>query len=1152
LLTRSLSRGMLMTVWALVAHVVCVCALAAGVREDVGYSTLVEELGLAAPDGSGVPVLMAEGPIDEDGRYQPLQSHPEFLGKTIQPRSPGPPPPANDSGHATFVAQNFFGLATSIAPGISQIEVYEANDFMGNGFMHTGSVTLNPNVSQQASRVGNHSWIASAGTNNSTIDHLARMDWVVERDDFVQVVGVNNGQNGNNPIYSNGLNSIAVGVTNGNHALGTLALGGVYTSGRTKPELVAPISATSWATPIVSAAAANLIETAHNTPALSNGSYTLARIPTQTIYHAETSEVIKAALLAGASRMAFNSDGSAITNYRGEAAQQTANGLDSRFGAGQVNVYNSYHIIAGGEQNSVQEGGPLSVGAAGFDYDANFGGTAGSNNTADYEFTAGWTGQTLAASLVWNAKVDIDQLRTIANKANAVTLNNLNLSLIDITDGPVGQLLISSSGSSQNSENLWTTLVGGRRYRMQVTAGGTPFNWDYGLAWTTTATIGWTGASGGVWKDNDSAAANWIKGSTASGFLDGEHVVFNDTGIDNTVDIVGSVAPGSILVDNSAQNYSFNGGPIVGATGLIKRGTGMLAINNTNGYTGETIVQNGSVQIGVANGLSAAGRLSVTGPGLFDLNGFNQSLSGISGNGQIVVGAGTLTVGAGNGNSEYSGTFLGTGEILKIGSGTATFRSGHSFAGGITVQDGYLTITANNALGTAVGATVVADGGALVLVGPVNYSTPETIILNGSGEAGFGALENQAGDNLLAGTISLSSDSRIGMTAGIIRHHGLFQIPAGTTMTKDGGGQLQLRGSLDFGGASVVSVVSGTLLLQPNLSTATISIANPAPVLRIQGTGVARIAASTKNPLADSTDPTRRVAVENHVPAGFVVEIGAVAIDTLTGNGGTLINSSGSLSATHIRQSSLTLNSGTSRAVIRSDGTPLGTSVLGQLTMASSSIFDLNNNDLILRANAGNKDAIHADIEAKIKSAQNGVDTNFITRWDGPGITSSAARTASVAAGFDLVSLGVIRNSDLDITTGLPGSTYTTFGGQPVLPDDVLVKYTYTGDGNLDGAVTFDDYAAMDAAFFETIPNVGWATGDVNFDGLINFDDYAVIDQTFFQQGPPLTSDVPAAPLFFQAASATAVVAVPEPATATFALFWLLITIAALSLSWRS
>jgi hypothetical protein len=139
------------------------------------------------------------------------------------------------------------------------------------------------------------------------------------------------------------------------------------------------------------------------------------------------------------------------------------------------------------------------------------------------------------------------------------------------------------------------------------------------------------------------------------------------------------------------------------------------------------------------------------------------------------------------------------------------------------------------------------------------------------------------------------------------------------------------------------------------------------------------------------------------------------------------------------------------------------------------------------------------------------VDPNFITNWNGTGLTSSAARAANVAAGFDLVNLGPIRNSDLDIVTGVPGSAYTSIDGEPVGPHDLILKYTYTGDGNLDGAVTFDDYAAMDSAFFGLIPTLGWATGDINFDNAITFDDYSIVDQTFFFQAAPLTDGEPEA-----------------------------------------
>ncbi len=279
---------------ALAAMAQCTRELYAAVnRSDVGYAALVGQLGAAAPNGAGVPVLMAEFGID--GGYQALVSLPQFANKSIAVRTPL----GGNSGHATEVAESFFGMATSIAPGINQIELYESNDFLTNGYMHWATSALVPNVSPQASRVANHSWIASGSNNNMTIDHLGRLDWLVHQDDFVQVVGVNNGPNGNSPIYSNSLNSIAVGLTNGNHPMGTLQVGGAYTAGRSKPDLVVPAYATSFAAPVVSAARAVLIQAGHTNPAFSNGSYTLARVPTQRIYHAETSEVVKASLLAG-------------------------------------------------------------------------------------------------------------------------------------------------------------------------------------------------------------------------------------------------------------------------------------------------------------------------------------------------------------------------------------------------------------------------------------------------------------------------------------------------------------------------------------------------------------------------------------------------------------------------------------------------------------------------------------------------------------------------------------------------------------------------------------------------------------------------------------------------------------------------------------
>ncbi len=235
-------------------------------------------------------------------------------------------------------------------------------------------------------------------------------------------------------------------------------------------------------------------------------------------------------------------------------------------------------------------------------------------------------------------------------------------------------------------------------------------------------------------------------------------------------------------------------------------------------------------------------------------------------------------------------------------------------------------------------------------------------------------------------------------------------------------------------------------------------------------------------------------------------------IDATMSSGGslaTLVSEDATLVTHRFRQTSLTLSEG-SRAIVLPDGTSAGASVLEILDIAGSpsgptAQLDLTDNDLILRATEATSDALHAAIETNIKSARNGQDSNLVTNWDGQGITSSTARTSNLSTGFDLVGLGVIRNSDLEIATGLPHSPYTTFAGQPVGPNDVLIKFTYTGDGNFDGQVDFDDYIAMDNAFNGLIPNLGWATGDINYDEVINFDDYSLVDQAFFFQSAPLS-----------------------------------------------
>ena len=450
-------------------------------KGDIGHSKLAAELGLTLPNGNGFLISQSEADTDGvvDTSYQvfPNTSDTQFSGKTIiNVRNLI----VTTSGHATGVGRLFYG-SNAIANGITNINIYEANDWLQAGYLRFGS---NSKPLSLADRIGNHSWIGATGDSNADSNILRRLDWVIETDDFLHFVGAKNSTGLNANLLSAAYNVIAVGKTNGVHSTGSAQIDSDYVAGRTKTEIVAPQTTTSSATPIVAASAAILIETGNANPALSNGS--TANRTGNTIYNAETSETIKAALLAGADRFTKNTSTTAnISDYRATAINQSSNGLDTRFGAGQVNVYNSYHIITAGEQNSDEDdgAGTGAIGSSGFDYDPAFGGSSNSNNIASYFFSTDTGPVVLSTSLVWN--IDIAGGGGIFN--GSATFYDLDLVLYDVTGSQT--LLINSSSNIDNTENIWTPLPAGKNYLLQVIpkSGQGNFLWDYALAWNIAA-----------------------------------------------------------------------------------------------------------------------------------------------------------------------------------------------------------------------------------------------------------------------------------------------------------------------------------------------------------------------------------------------------------------------------------------------------------------------------------------------------------------------------------------------------------------------------------------------------------------------------------------------------------------------------------------
>jgi hypothetical protein len=118
---------------------------------------------------------------------------------------------------------------------------------------------------------------------------------------------------------------------------------------------------------------------------------------------------------------------------------------------------------------------------------------------------------------------------------------------------------------------------------------------------------------------------------------------FNHLGVNttfNVANVTGDANP-DLIVSVGLRNRSGDYGTGVG--NFIKTGTGTMLISATNAatganyvntYTGSTAVNQGTLSVGVANGINAASSL-ILGGGKFDTGGFNQTMNTLTLNGTV-------------------------------------------------------------------------------------------------------------------------------------------------------------------------------------------------------------------------------------------------------------------------------------------------------------------------------------------------------------------------------------------------------------------------------------------------------------------------------------------------------------------------------------
>jgi len=368
-----------------------------------------------------------------------------------------------ESGHADGVGDGFYSVAYGVATNVAHIDNYDAWFFITNYVFNLAPMPAAVSVINQSYTFG-----PLAVTDQQGIDSAY--------DDYTTIYGtlfVSAADNGGN-VHAPGTsyNCICVAAFGGGSSIGP-----TIDNGRCKPDLTAPGGETSFSTPEVAGAVAVLMQAALRGDGGGNTN------------DASDMRTIKALLLNGAVKPAGWTNASSSP-------------LDARYGAGVLNVFNSYEQLAGGEQ-FICTSNFISLGAAhppvaatntiaapsGWDAETI---SSDATNDAVNHYLFNVSNGMVTATLVWNRQL------------GETNINDLDIFLFNAANS---NLVACSTSRVDNVEHIFAPQLAAGRYDLEVLKnGGTNVVSDaetYALAWafitpglsiaksSTNATVSW-------------------------------------------------------------------------------------------------------------------------------------------------------------------------------------------------------------------------------------------------------------------------------------------------------------------------------------------------------------------------------------------------------------------------------------------------------------------------------------------------------------------------------------------------------------------------------------------------------------------------------------------------------------------------------------
>lgn len=434
--------------------------------------------------------------------------------------------------------------------------------------------------------------------------------------------------------------------------------------------------------------------------------------------------------------------------------------------------------------------------------------------------------------------------------SGAVTLSGAN-SYSGGTSVAAGTLIGTTSSLQGNVANNGVVIfdqAGSGTYSGVTTGAGA-------LIKTGAGTVSFAG--GNTYTGSTTVAAGVLRAAIANAFsANSTTEVAGGAALDlaNLDQAVGSLSgAGAVLLGSGRLTTNGNNastlfsGVLSGTGGLVKAGSGVLALTGANTYSGGTTVTAGillgnstSLQGPIANNalvifdqsangtfagvMSGTGALSKTGLGTLTLGGANSFSGGttITGNGAVAIAAdaalgaaagavtlgdtlsrGTLIFGTGSSFAAARPFLLGAGGSTFDTAGTAAITLNGTIGGsGTLTKAGTGTLTLGG-VNSYTGGTLIAEGvlraavaNAFAAIGTVSIAAGATLDLNGFDQS----LPSVAGAGSIAlgpATLVTGGDDSSSLFAGVISGSG--------SLVKTGGGTLTLTGANTYTGGTTVS-----------------------------------------------------------------------------------------------------------------------------------------------------------------------------------------------------------------------------------------------------------------------------------------------------------------------------------------------------------